>query len=110
MPESIVIPLDAPIQIPSSPAKQFEAMWITQVLVRTLLPTDQSGGGLVAIEFVPMNAQTGEILPEPQSISSDRLMQAVAEVPEVAQAMGAILLAIQPLKAWLASQQQNPQE
>jgi hypothetical protein len=32
-------------------------------------------------------------------------MQAVSEVPEVAQAMGAILLAIQPLKNWIASQQ-----
>ena len=105
MPEPIVIPLDQPVVIPPVAEKQFDAMWITQVLVRTLLPTDQSGGGLVSIEYVPMNAQTGEILPEPASISSDRLMQAVAEVPEVAQAMGAILLAIQPLKAWLAAQQ-----
>jgi hypothetical protein len=105
MPETIVIPLDQPVQIPSSPARQFEALWVTQVLVRTLLPTDQSGGGLVTIEYVPMNATTGEILPQPASISSDKLMQAVSEVPEVAQAMGAILLAIQPLKAWIEAQQ-----
>jgi hypothetical protein len=105
MPDPIVIPLDQPVQIPSSPAKQFEAMWITQVLVRTLLPTDQSGGGLVSIEYVPMNATTGEVLPQPTAISSDRLMQAVSEVPEVAQAMGAILLAIQPFRNWIAAQQ-----
>ncbi len=104
MPETIVIPLDQPVQIPSSPAKQFEAMWITQVLVRTLLPTDQTGGGLASIEYVPMNAQTGEVLPDVRSISTDKLMEAVAEVPEVAQAMGAILLAITPLKNWIASQ------
>jgi hypothetical protein len=82
-------------------------MWITQVLVRTLLPTDQSGGGLVSVEYVPMDAATGEVLPQPAAISSDKLMQAVNEVPEVAQAMGAILLAIQPLKAWIAAQQQG---
>lgn len=110
MPDPIIIPLDQPIVIEPTPAKEFGAMWITQVLVRTLLPTDQTGGGLVQIEYVPMNAQTGEILPEPQAISCDKLIQAVAEVPEVAQAMGAILLAIGPLKAWLASQQQPPQE
>lgn len=104
MPEPIVIPLDEPVVVPPSPSKQFDAMWVTQVLVRTLLPTDQTGGGLASIEYVPMHAQTGEVLPDVRSISTDQLMKAVAEVPEVAQAMGAILLAIVPLKNWIASQ------
>jgi hypothetical protein len=104
MPEPIIIPLDTPVVVPPSDEKHFDAMWITQVLVRTLLPTDQTEGGLVQIEYVPMNALTGETLPLVSQISTDQLMRAVQEVPEVAQAMGAILLAITPLKEWIDSQ------
>ena len=107
MPEPIVIPLDTAIVVPASESKQFDAMWLTSVMVRTLPPTDTSGGGSVQIDYVPMNSTTGEVLPEAAAITTDRLMQAVAEVPEVAQAMGAILLAIQPLKNWIAQQQQG---
>ena len=107
MPESIIIPLDTPVVVPPSDEKQFDAMWITQVLVRTLLPTDQTGGGLVQIEYVPMNALTGETLPLVSQISTDQLMRSVSEVPEVAQAMAAILLAVTPLKAWIEAQN-NP--
>lgn len=107
MPEPIVIPLDQPVVVPPSDERQFDAMWLTQVLVRTLSPTDQTGGGLVQIEYVPMNSSTGETLPVVSQISTDQLMRAVSEVPEVAQAMGAILLAVTPLKAWI-DVQNNP--
>lgn len=101
MPESIIIPLDTPVVVPASSQKEFDSLWITQLLIRTLGPTDQSGGGLVQIEYVPMSSSTYETYPQVQAISTDLLMRAVAEVPEVAQAMGAILLAINPLKQWV---------
>lgn len=101
MPESIVIPLDSPVVVPARTEKVFDSLWISQLLIRTLAPTDVSGGGLVVIEYLPMSSETFETLNQVQSISTDKLMQAAAEVPEVAQAMGAILLAINPLKEWI---------
>jgi len=107
MPESIVINLDTPVVVDPVPQKEFDAMWITQIMIRTLGPTETEGGTAL-IEYIPMSSSTFEILNQPAtSISTDKLMKAVAEVPEVAQAMGAILLAINPLKTWIAAQ--NPE-
>jgi hypothetical protein len=103
MSESIIIPLDNPVVVPARDEKTFDSLWITQLLIRTLPPTDLTGGGLVEIEYAPMSSQTFEILDQIQSISTDQLMRATQEVPEVAQAMGAVLLAIDPLKQWLLS-------
>jgi hypothetical protein len=108
MPESIIIPLETPVTIPAATEKSFDSLWISQIVIRTLSPTDQSGGGLVVIEYLPMSSETFETLPQVQTISSDKLMQAVAEVPEVAQAMGAILLAVNPLKQWISDQMSPP--
>jgi hypothetical protein len=107
MSESIIIPLDSPVVVPARDEKTFDSLWISQLMIRTLPPTDQTGGGLVTIEYVPMSSQTFEILEQTNVISTDMLMQAVSQVPEVAQAMGAILLAINPLKEWI-QEIQNP--
>lgn len=93
-----IIPLEQPVEIPPTEPKVFDAIWISQLSIRTLPPTDQTGGGLVEIEYLPMNSQTFETFGQPQSIRSDKLMTAVFSVPEVAQALGAILLAFEPLK------------
>lgn len=108
MSESIIVPLDNPVVVPATTQKEFDALWISQIVIRTLPPTDQSGGGLVHIEYVPMSSQTFEILPQVQTISTDKLMQAAAEIPEVTQAMGAILLSIDPLRQWIAAQNNPP--
>jgi hypothetical protein len=107
MSESIIIPLDSPVVVPARDEKTFDSLWISQLVIRTLPPTDQTGGGLVVIDYVPMSSQTFEILEQTNVISTDMLMQAVSQVPEVAQAMGAILLAINPLKEWI-QEVQNP--
>lgn len=108
MPESIIIPLDNPVVVPATTQKQFDALWISQIVIRTLSPTDQSGGGLVHIEYLPMSSETFETLPQTQVISTDKLMLAASQVPEVAQAMGAILLSIDPLRQWIAAQNAPP--
>lgn len=108
MPETIIIPLENPVVVAATSEKEFDSLWISQIVIRTLPPTDQSGGGLVHIEYLPMSSETFETLPQVQTISTDKLMQAVAEVPEVAQAMGAILLAVNPLQQWIAEQNAPP--
>ena len=107
MSEPIIVPLENPIVVPASSQKEFDSLWISQLVIRTLAPTDQSGGGLVQIEYLPMSSETFETYPQMQSISTDQLMRAVSEVPEVAQAMGAILLAVVPLREWI-NEQMNP--
>jgi hypothetical protein len=42
-------------------------------------------------------------------LHTDKLWQAVAEVPEVAAAMEAIFAAVGPLAAWIAAQQPEPE-
>ncbi len=43
------------------------------------------------------------------AISTDQLWKAVSEVPEVAAAMQAILVAVVPLRTWIDAQAQTPE-
>ena len=98
-----------PIEIPATEAKEFPHVWLSNIIIHA--PSTTSGR--ITIECLPYNGNTKEIEEGKfmQSISTDNLWKALAEVPEVAQAMGAIFTALQPLKEWieLQNQEQNNQ-
>lgn len=97
-----VIEADQPVIEPAVASKTYDALWLRNVQVVTPF----YGVGSVYIETVPMVSGTGEVHPsESVEVRSDQLWAAAAAVPEVATAIGAILAAFPPLKAWIASQQ-----
>jgi hypothetical protein len=107
---AIIIPLEQAVTVPATQEKTYDAIWISSLMIRTHPPTDQTGAGLLDLEILPMNSTTFETHREIQSIRTTELMLAVSQVPEVATAMGAILLAITPLKAWIAARQAELEE
>jgi hypothetical protein len=99
------LPLPNPVVIPSTHEKVFDTSWIYTIQV--IAPSVDSGR--VCIEVLPFNGETGEIAPSAylRRIETDKLMSAIDEVPEVAEAFQAILAAIEPLEAWIEQQKQN---
>jgi hypothetical protein len=78
--------------------KSFPNLWLSNVTIHAPSTT----AGRICIESLPFNDETGEIGSgqDMVAITTSELWLAVAEVPEVAQAMGAIFAAIDPLRAW----------
>ena len=102
----MAIPNNTPLTVPASAEKTFPHLWIQSIKVAA---PNQNRGGL-EIKTVPYNAETGEIADaNPTTLSSSKLWQAVAEVPEVAQAMDAIFAAVPALEAWLEEQNNEEQ-
>lgn len=91
-----------PLEIPAVPARVFPHVWLYSVIAS--VPSMDSGS--IRIETLPCNMETGEIAPGDYMapLATDRLWDAVAQVPEVAAAMSAILAAVGPLHAWIESQ------
>jgi hypothetical protein len=60
----------------------------------------------VQIQLLPFDPTVPKIGPGEllENIETDRLWDAVAEVPEVAAAMQSVLDAVEPLRAWIAAQ------
>lgn len=105
MPDLPLIQLDEPVTVPQVAARTYPLMWLRSLHVSTIPSDTVTGGGSIEMTIAPMAADgTGDILSDsPQVISTDRLWQAINEVPQVAQAVAANLAAAVPLKAWLAS-------
>lgn len=84
------------------PAKEFPHLWLYNILVHAPSVTT----GSITIETLPYNSETQEIGSGSNmvSIQTDDLWKAVNEVPEVAQAMGAIFNAVEVLREWSAQQ------
>jgi len=98
----MAIPNRIPLTVPATAAKEFPHIWIRSIKVAA--PSQDRGG--FEIKTVPYNAVAGEIADvHPTTLSSSELWRAVAEVPEVAQAMGAIFAAVPALEAWLLTQE-----
>lgn len=95
-----------PVIIPPVEEKQFPHLWLSNIIIHA----PAIDRGRVVIETLPYNGTTYEIGSgqDMVSIQTDDLWSAVQEVPEVAQAMGAIFLAIEPLRAWIAAKEANP--
>lgn len=100
------LPLPNQVVIPSTQEKVYDTAWIYNLSVHA----PSNNAGRITIEVLPYNQQTQEIAPGSyvQTIHTDKLFQAMAEVPEVQQAFGAILNAIEPLRTWVAAQQAVP--
>ena len=89
-------------EVPAVPAKTYPHLWLTEV---TFIAEANTTGEL-NITTLPYNGDTGEIASEgTELISTQDLWGAVQEVPAVAAAMQGIFDAIEPLKAWLATQE-----
>jgi len=95
-----------PVIIPPTPEIVYPHIWLYNISVHA--PTVNSGR--ITIETLPYNADTQSIGSRDrfQMIETDRLWSAVAEVPEVAIAMQAIIDAVMPLKNWIDAQNQPP--
>jgi NDP-sugar pyrophosphorylase family protein len=94
-----------PIVIPAIPEKTFSEQWVYNLNVHA--PTVSTG--VVNIELLPYNSETQEIgagsLMQP--VRTDKLWQAINEVPEVAVAFQAVIDCVEPLRAWIELQN-NP--
>ena len=89
----------SPIVIPAIPEKTFSEQWVYNLNVHA--PTASTG--FVNIELLPYNRDTQEIgagsLMQP--VRTDKLWQAINEVPEVAVAFQAVIDCVEPLRAWI---------
>jgi hypothetical protein len=97
-----MITADTPITVPAVAEKTFPHLWIYNLIIHA--PTTTTGK--VEAEFLPYNAETGEIGPASAmtTISSDKLWDAVNAVPEMKVAFDAIVAAVPAMKVWIASQ------
>lgn len=88
------------------PAKEFPHLWLYNILVHSPSTTT----GRILIETLPYNGDTKEIGNgiHRETIQTDKLWEAVNEVPEVAQAMLAIFQALEPLRTWIDAQNVVP--
>jgi hypothetical protein len=96
-----IIP-EQPIVVPAIPAETYTEQWIYNLVVHS--PAINSGR--VQIQLLPFDPTVPKIGPGEllENIETDRLWDAIAEVPEVAAAMQAVLAAVGPLRAWIAAQ------
>lgn len=98
---------DNPVVVPAKEEEVYPHLWVNHVSVTTTAV----GEGRVTICIVPYNAETQKINLDPQVsrvVSTDKLWQALNEVPEVRAAMNAILAAVQPLQTWVADNRDVP--
>jgi hypothetical protein len=99
-----IIP-QTPIVIPAIPEKVFSEQWVYNLNVHA--PTVSTGA--VSIELLPYDPAGQEIGSGSlvQSVRTDRLWEAISEVPEVATAFQAVIACVGPLRTWI-EQQNNP--
>lgn len=102
------LPNPNPVVIPATEAKSYPDLWLYNIAVHA--PTIDSG--MIHIQTLPCNVSEGSIANGEfmVPIQTDQLWAAVNEVPEVATAMDAIFAAVEPLRAWIASQEPEPSE
>ena len=98
---------DEPIVAPPTPPKVFPIVWIRNLQIQAHNPGAE---GNLYLEIVPMSEDRELLYSATQELRTDELYRAMTEVPELAQAFGAILAAVKPLKAWIDAQQPQPQE
>lgn len=102
-----IIPSPEPVEVPAVAAKTFDSLWLYSL--SALMPSPE--GGRLSAEFIPVNSETGEMLPgATQTISTDKLPQALAEVPELQAAFAAVVAAVEPVRAWIAQQEGGTDE
>jgi hypothetical protein len=95
-----LIPNPDPVIVPPIPGKEFAHLWLYNIIVHAASPQ----AGRICVETLPYDFDTQEIGSSEHlvTIATDKLWDAVAEVPEVATAMEAIFAALEPLREWVA--------
>jgi hypothetical protein len=90
-----------PITTAAVSAKEFNELWLPSITIKAPSLT----AGRITIETIPYNEAEQELGSgqDMVAITTDELWLAVDEVPEVAQAMGAIFASIGPLRDWVAA-------
>ncbi len=105
-----VVPLSSPVTVPAVDERVFGITWLRKLMVDSPSPSQ----GSIYVEIAPMEATTGELHPTVrQEITTQELWMAAQEVPSVANAIGAILMALPDLETWVAAraaEQQQPPE
>ncbi len=94
--------------VPATEEKTYPHLW----LYNTIIHAPSIYSGRILIETLPYNSNTKEIGSGANMvpIATDKLWQAIDEVPEVKAAMDAIFAAVEPLRAWITAQNQPPVE
>lgn len=98
-----LIPLEDPITVAPTQQVVYNAIWVKHFSTNADPGDSVTGGGRLVAEIWPMTSDgTGRVLGGDSTIriETNRLFQCVNEVPEAAQALGAILLALTKVKAW----------
>lgn len=97
-----------PVIVPTVGEKQFNDLWLYNIHIHA--PSVESG--CINIETLPYNSSLKEIGPSSYMVplQTSDLWNAVNEVPEVAVAMSSIFAAIEPLRAWIASKEEQSAE
>lgn len=98
------IPISPPIVIAATPERTFDQWFFTDFHASNISPAS----GTLRFTKVPMNAATGDTLPEQAVGVTVNLWDAVAAVPEAASALASVLTALPAIEAWKASQEVNP--
>jgi hypothetical protein len=101
------IPAPTPLaldEVPATAAKTYPDLWLDKIVIG--MPTQTEGFAQIQTRYY--DGATGEILTGEQGdagmIFIRDLPAAIAAVPEVAAAMGAIIAAIEPLRTWQDAQ------
>ena len=104
------MPIDniTPVVVPAVsavPEKTYPHLWLTDIHIQASTNTQ----GVVNIQAAPYNGDTLEVAENGpiEVISTDNLWTAVQEVSSVAIAMQAIFDAVEPLKDWIAANQEE---
>ncbi len=97
---------EEPIVVPAVPEKTYTEQWVYNLVVHA--PTLTTGN--VRIELLPYDPDTQEIGPGTlnQPVYTDKLWEAINEVPEVAVAFQAVIDCVGPLRAWIEAQNPAP--
>jgi len=108
------IPRDEPFVVPASPKETFDSIWLRNINI-SVPATAQSGSteGNIHIECLPYDAVVEKIYTTPDNEGVEYLnvpnrvngrksfWECVNEVPEVKDAMDAIIAAIPALRTWI---------
>ena len=107
------IPRDEPFVVPASPEQTFDSVWLRSINIFVPNTSEEAPSeGSINIEMLPYDGENGKVLTTadnegveyinvPSRVNARKpFWQCVNEVPEVKDAMDAIIAAIPALRTW----------
>lgn len=95
------VEIEDPVVIPAVPEQIFDLVWIRRLILDLPGSTQPQDVSICKITVCPMNEE-GDLYPREDVIQTSRLLEAASEVPEVAEFLNSLALALPKLKAWIA--------